>query len=485
MGMDAATQAQPASLRATGAARPFSAEPVQLRPQEQPVPSLFSWSRRSVRIAFYVMLMLADVLSIFAAFATGSFIRHGDFHHFVWLSIAVAATPLFVLSAMHNGAYSIGALRSTAVGIRRATGALLTSFAMLFVFSYFLKAEQDVSRLAVGLGAVLALAAMATARMCVGRWIRRIFNAELTATVIIADESYIAETPGSVVIDPLKYGLRLEPCNPLMVQRFSQLLAGADRVIVVSSREASSSWAGMLKGAHVRGEILTDELESVGAVGVDRYGGRMTLVVCSGPMSIQQIVFKRAFDLAVAIPLIIFLAPLLVAVAIAIKLDSPGPVLFRQPRVGFRNRMFEMYKFRSMVATMSDPLGTHSTIRNDARVTAVGRFIRRTSIDELPQLFNVVMGSMSLVGPRPHATGSCAGPSLFWDIDDRYAHRHVLKPGITGLAQIRGYRGTAQQPDDLSRRLQADLEYINGWSMWRDLVILLKTFDVVVHPNAY
>ncbi len=92
---------------------------------------------------------------------------------------------------------------------------------------------------------------------------------------------------------------------------------------------------------------------------------------------------------------------------------------------------------------------------------------------------------MSLVGPRPHAIGSYAGPSLFWDIDDRYSHRHLLKPGITGLAQIRGYRGTAHQPEDLSRRLQCDLEYMNGWSIWRDVYILLKTFSVVVHPNAY
>jgi len=241
----------------------------------------------------------------------------------------------------------------------------------------------------------------------------------------------------------------------------------------------------MLKGANVCGEIMADEVQSVGAVGVDRFAGRTTLVVSSGPLSVQQSFLKRAFDLVLAIPLIIFFAPLLIAVAIAIKLDSPGPILFRQPRIGFGNRMFDVYKFRSMVTTMSDALGTESTLWDDVRITSIGKFIRCTSIDELPQLFNVLGGCMSLVGPRPHAIGSCAGPSLFWDIDDRYAHRHLLKPGITGLAQIRGYRGTALQPEDLNRRLQADLEYINGWSIWRDIVILFKTFNVVVHPNAY
>jgi lipopolysaccharide/colanic/teichoic acid biosynthesis glycosyltransferase len=356
---------------------------------------------------------------------------------------------------------------------------------MLFVFSYFLKAEQDLSRLMVASGAVLAIVFVGITRKCLGHWIRQIFKAELTATVIIADESFVADEPGSMVIDPLKYGIRPEPRNPLMVQRFSRLLAGADRVIVACAREACPRWADMLKGANVCGEILADEVQSVGAVGVDRFAERTTLVVSSGPLSMQQSFLKRAFDLALAVPIIIFCGPLMIAVAIALKLDSPGPILFRQPRVGFGNRMFDVYKFRSMVTSMTDSLGTESTLRDDVRITAVGKFIRRTSIDELPQLFNVLGGSMSLVGPRPHAIGSTVGPALFWDIDDRYGHRHLLKPGITGLAQIRGFRGTALQPDDLNRRLQADLEYINGWSIWRDIVILFKTFSVIVHPNAY
>ena len=474
-----------ASLTNAGADQAFPSTPIQLRPEAEPISPLFTWSRRQVRVGFYFLLMVADVLCIAAGFAAGSFIRHGDFAHTVWLNISIAATPVFILSAMHTGAYSVSGLASAAHGIKSAVGALVTSFAMLFVFSYFLKAEQDVSRLAVGAGAVLAILFIAITRKSLGHWIRRIFKAELTATVIIADESFVSDESGSLVIDPLNYGIRAEPRNPLMVQRFSRLLAGVDRVIVACPREACARWADMLKGANVCGEILADEVQSVGAVGVDRFAGRTTLVVSSGPLSMQQSFLKRAFDLALAVPITIFFAPLLIAVAIAIKIDSPGPILFRQPRVGFGNRMFDVYKFRSMVSTMSDALGTQSTLRDDVRITAVGKFIRRTSIDELPQLFNVLGGSMSLVGPRPHAIGSCAGPALFWDIDNRYAHRHLLKPGITGLAQIRGYRGTVLEPDDLSRRLQADLEYISGWSIWRDIVILFKTFNVVVHPNAY
>jgi lipopolysaccharide/colanic/teichoic acid biosynthesis glycosyltransferase len=241
----------------------------------------------------------------------------------------------------------------------------------------------------------------------------------------------------------------------------------------------------MLKTANVCGEILADEVQTVGAVALGRFGERTTLVVSPGPLSWQQRLIKRSFDLCVAVPILVFVAPVLVAVAIAIKIDSPGPVFFRQRRVGLGNRLFDMYKFRSMAFEASDPLGTNSTLRDDERTTRVGKLIRRTSLDELPQLFNVVGGSMSLVGPRPHAIGSYAGPLLFWDVDDRYAHRHLLKPGITGLAQIRGYRGATNEIEDLSRRLQSDLEYMAGWSIWRDVRILLKTVGVLTHPNAY
>jgi lipopolysaccharide/colanic/teichoic acid biosynthesis glycosyltransferase len=144
-----------------------------------------------------------------------------------------------------------------------------------------------------------------------------------------------------------------------------------------------------------------------------------------------------------------------------------------------------MYKFRSMRADQCDLEGRTSTARGDKRITAVGRVIRATSIDELPQLLNVLKGDMSFVGPRPHALGSLAEEKLFWEIDSRYWHRHAIKPGITGLAQIRGFRGATHQTSDLLDRLQSDLDYLNGWSIRRDLMILLATAKVVLHKNAY
>ena len=144
-----------------------------------------------------------------------------------------------------------------------------------------------------------------------------------------------------------------------------------------------------------------------------------------------------------------------------------------------------MYKFRSMKVHKTDSDGARSASRDDDRVTRIGRFIRRTSIDELPQLVNVLRGEMSMVGPRPHAIASQAGDKLFWRIDRSYWNRHSLKPGVTGLAQIRGYRGATEQEEDLQNRLNADLEYISKWSPWGDAMIVLKTVGVLVHSKAF
>ena len=154
-------------------------------------------------------------------------------------------------------------------------------------------------------------------------------------------------------------------------------------------------------------------------------------------------------------------------------------------RVGRGSRQFRIYKFRSMSVQGTDHDGAKSAAKDDDRVTRVGRFIRRTSIDELPQLFNVIAGDMSLVGPRPHALGSLAGDDLFWRVDDQYWIRHALKPGLTGLAQVRGHRGATDTLEDLRLRVRSDLEYLTNWSLGLDVLILFQTVRVLVHPKAY
>jgi polysaccharide biosynthesis protein PslA len=223
----------------------------------------------------------------------------------------------------------------------------------------------------------------------------------------------------------------------------------------------------------------------LGAKSAHVEAGHGWLRVSVGPLGMRARAVKRLFDVVVASASLLLLSPIMVAVAIAIKLEDGGPILFRQQRVGRGNQFFTMWKFRSMRLAASDHAGHRSTAPDDQRVTRVGRLIRRTSIDELPQLANVLRGDMSVVGPRPHALASLAGDKLFWEIDGRYWQRHALRPGLTGLAQVRGLRGSTAEEIDLAARLDADLEYVDGWSLWRDCAIAWGTLRVLVHEHAY
>jgi exopolysaccharide biosynthesis polyprenyl glycosylphosphotransferase len=184
---------------------------------------------------------------------------------------------------------------------------------------------------------------------------------------------------------------------------------------------------------------------------------------------------KRIIDIVGAACALVLFAPLLISIAVAIKATSSGPVLFRQYRYGYRNKRFRIYKFRTMYTHLSDSRGTRQTARHDPRVTPVGRLLRKTSLDELPQLLNVLKGDMSLVGPRPHVPGMFAGGVLYEELVPYYFQRHAVRPGITGLAQVGGYRGETVQASDAIARIDYDLEYIESWSLWKDIKIIAKT----------
>ena len=198
--------------------------------------------------------------------------------------------------------------------------------------------------------------------------------------------------------------------------------------------------------------------------------------VADKPFSDWDLLVKAAFDRVIGAILIILLAPVMLAVAAAIRLDSPGPVFFRQKRYGFNNQLVEVFKFRSMYADRLDPAARKLVTKDDPRVTRVGRFIRRTSLDELPQLINVVFrGDLSLVGPRPHAVHARAEDRLYDEVVDGYFARHKVKPGITGWAQINGWRGETDTTEKIQRRVEHDLHYIENWSVLFDLYILALT----------
>lgn len=189
---------------------------------------------------------------------------------------------------------------------------------------------------------------------------------------------------------------------------------------------------------------------------------------------------KRCEDLVLCTLALLLLSPVMIVTAIAIKLDSRGPVLFLQKRYGYNNRLIWVYKFRSMYIEKSDADAENQTTRDDDRITRVGRFIRKTSIDELPQLFNVLVGNMSMVGPRPHATATKAAGVPFEEAVREYSSRHRVKPGITGWAQIKGFRGETDTLYKIEKRVEYDLEYIENWSVWLDLYILFRTVPAIL-----
>jgi exopolysaccharide biosynthesis polyprenyl glycosylphosphotransferase len=190
---------------------------------------------------------------------------------------------------------------------------------------------------------------------------------------------------------------------------------------------------------------------------------------------------KMCEDRVLSAILLLFVLPLICAVAVAVKLDSRGPVFFRQRRYGFGGCVFEAFKFRTMYVAQTDALGAQLTRRNDPRITRVGRFLRRTSLDELPQLFNVLRGEMSLVGPRPHPLAAKAADTLYHEAISHYALRHRVRPGITGWAQVNGWRGETETLVQLQKRVEYDLNYIEHWSLWLDMRILMRTVVCVFH----
>ena len=211
------------------------------------------------------------------------------------------------------------------------------------------------------------------------------------------------------------------------------------------------------------------------------------LPVFDKPMSDWSVALKLIEDRTLAGLALLVLSPLMALVALAIKLDSHGPVLFKQIRYGFNNEMIAVYKFRSMYVEQTDAHGAKMVTRDDPRVTRVGRFLRKTSLDELPQLFNVAFwGNLALVGPRPHALHSKAANRLYDEVVDGYFARHRVKPGITGWAQVNGWRGETDTAEKLEQRVAHDLFYIEHWSMLFDLRILLLTpISLITCKNAY
>lgn len=437
--------------------------------------------RRLIRL----LALFGDMAVIILAFAVGALIRYGNpLDHQARDTIA-AILPVYLLVATSQHCFKMAVIARARISAPHACGALLLTIGVVGLVAFFLQTVGGVSRGVVGAGTALAIVFLITFRTWLALYAHKRLGEVTINEVVIQDRVEITVRDGSIVLDAARDNIALRLDSPAMLDRLGRCLRAADRVIVACPADQRNQWVSALKSSSVNAEIRTEELDSIGAIGLGSYNGGTTLAVASAPLALADQIFKRSLDVALITLALPVLLPFMLVVGIAIKLDSRGPMLFRQPRVGQGNRVFHIYKFRSMRVAQNDVAGSQSTSRKDSRVTAVGALIRRTSIDELPQILNVLAGDMSIVGPRPHPLECKAEERLFWDIDGRYWHRHAVKPGMTGLAQIRGFRGATEKEADLVNRLQADLEYMSGWSIWRDIAIIGATFRVLTHRNAF
>lgn len=439
---------------------------------------------RDKRVALFGMSFFLDLLAIYSGYLCAIQIRDKQWLEAGGQSLLALSVPIFIAFAIGNKTQASETLDSTYLGVKRALAAWGATAISIILMTFLLQFE-DISRL----GFAVFFAVSATL-MVIFKWLgsivrQRTIGDHSFATVLILDGQFAEPDDGDDVIDVAKLGIWPDPTRPDFLDELARLLENYDRIIIASSDEHRMAWSIFLRGLDIGGEILLDRSTLLGAVGISEYGNQDTIVLSLGPLDLWGRIQKRIFDLFVSLAAVIILSPLFFVTALAIRLDSKGGAIFRQWRVGQSNRQFRMFKFRSMRLDSSDSRGKLSTQRNDERVTRVGRIIRRTSIDELPQLFNVIRGEMSLVGPRPHALGSTAGDRLFWEASKNYWLRHSLKPGMTGLAQIRGHRGATEKLEDLEQRVRCDLEYLSNWSLWLDCKILMQTVTVVLHDRAY
>jgi Undecaprenyl-phosphate glucose phosphotransferase len=413
--------------------------------------------------------------------------------------LALLLASLFVLLNALKGQYQM----ANYVGARRTFGTTLTLWAATFVtlmaFAFAAKSTDAFSRVAVfvtffaGLPAVLLVRGAAGRLMTLGSKIGVI---PARRVMLVGSEN-----------DVTSFALRYQPWNAGMHVAGTGLLTPGEAEpsradiarIVAQAREMQlddvmiivpwsevgtiemliEAFMRMPVTVHLGPERIFDRFEHIH---IAKAGGIASLQLGRPPLSAGEIMLKRALDIALGSFALFLFTPVLLLVGLAIKLDSPGPILFRQRRLGFNQRAFQIVKFRTMTVQDDGDVIRQAT-RDDQRITRVGRFLRRWNLDELPQLLNVLAGQMSLVGPRPHAI---AHDRQFDDRISLYARRHNVKPGITGWAQVHGLRGETDTEAKMQARVEHDLYYIDNWSIMLDIEILFRTvFSRKAYDNAF
>ena len=362
-------------------------------------------SKEIVRARLYLLCLLGDLAGLFLSFLLANWLvlgallgEPGKPHGLVMFAMVA---PLYILLAVQGGAYGIHMLDDIRRGIFRGLLALAQAALLMLLVVYLGKIAEQLSRLTFITGLGFAAVSVALVRLAIARLGARLLGEVPHLTAVIRDGVDIETGPHMEVIDAAAAQLHPERHDADMAARLAAAVGMAERVIVACPMERMTDWSVALKSLSARGEIVVPELLRFAPARVDEFDGQPTIIVAGGPFQFRDRIIKRIFDIVVATAATLALSPVLMAAALAIKLTSPGPVLFKQPRIGRDARPFNIYKFRSMRIEAADHKADKLTARDDDRVTSVGRFLRRTSIDELPQLFNVLRGDMSIVGPRP------------------------------------------------------------------------------------
>ncbi len=440
----------------------------------------------ALRFRFYLGLMALDAIALFAANSVANFVFRNPAGEAQYLNRFAICLTIYLGFAVHNRLYNYLHIESLGARSWSAIRILLSTELIIILMNYLAKSSAYSSRGHALLMLVYGSAFLMGVRILADAVLRRRGLLPLANVLYVRDGAELPEIRHRhFSIDMERSAALLHSNDPEAMHVIGGSLMNMDRVVVACPPDRRPFWSLIMRSLNIQGEFIDDQAYRLGAAGIYKARSYSSLIVSLPPLAMQQRMMKRAFDLAFAMAALVPLAPVLAMTALLIKLEDGGPVLFVQQRTGRNNRFFRMYKFRSMKVDRLDAAGTRPTGINDDRLTRIGRVIRRTSIDELPQLFNVLLGDMSLVGPRPHAVGSRAGGQLFWEVDQRYWQRHALKPGLTGLAQVRGLRGATDTEEDLLLRLQCDLDYVRNWSLWGDIAIIAATVRVVVHQKAY
>ncbi len=432
--------------------------------------------------------------------------------HLFWHypAIALLGSMLTVVLLEFSDGYQISNLLRPLQNAGRLLLVWAGAFAILAVAGFFMKVSSDFSRMWFGSWFVTGFVLLFAFRLVLSRMIRRwARNGRMERRAVIVGGGKAAEALIRSIEMQADNDIRIcgifddrdDRRSPPVVAGYPKLgniaeliefarIARIDMLIVSLPLTAETRVLSLLKKlwvlpVDIRLSAHSNQLR-FRPRSYSYIGSVPMLDIFDKPINDWDSVAKRAFDIVFSLFGIVLFSPVMLATAIAIKLDSKGPVIFRQKRHGFNNEVIEVYKFRSMYTEMSDPTAVKAVTKNDPRVTRVGRFIRKTSLDELPQFFNALFGSLSLVGPRPHAVSAQSYNKLYTEVVDGYFARHRVKPGVTGWAQINGWRGEIDNDEKIKMRTEFDLFYIENWSLWFDLKIMLLTpIRLLNTDNAY